>query len=483
MGNPFSIQVADVMPGLNAAYEGFRTGAEAKIATVKELELESKKAELGELFKTGTPEEIGVFLIDNEELAKSYDIASGVTDTAKIKERTDRAWDGLTGDPVAPLIAKAERQTERGDKEGAAKTLALIQKAQANPKEALKVHYATLAQYQPKELKEYMESQATDTPGAQKEGPTTSEDRYAREKMKTWNVANKDATPAQQAEAKANFMFEYNRKQAPEVTATTEAKEKAEVKFAQDKAYETATGKALAEIEYATETIHAKGDLTPQEKKAKAKRSVTNKLATMAGYYAELDDMTAIVNLDNTTMDNLWASLQSSGLGQYVGQRMGAKPQSIRNAIQSMKPQLMNDMRQATEMGARGLDSEKELEFYLQAMTNESKDMQSNIAAMIVLDEAYGDGKIASELKKMNVSPKYIEEIKQGGLLRLNGALLTDTERAKRIKAGRSEMTSVIQPQFQQRAKPTRQALEYLKANPQFKDQFEAKFGPVPEGL
>jgi hypothetical protein len=43
----------------------------------------------------------------------------------------------------------------------------------------------------------------------------------------------------------------------------------------------------------------------------------------------------------------------------------------------------------------------KELEFYLKAATDETFDIQANIAAIVVLDEAYGDGQAAEELRNL----------------------------------------------------------------------------------
>jgi hypothetical protein len=62
---------------------------------------------------------------------------------------------------------------------------------------------------------------------------------------------------------------------------------------------------------------------------------------------------------------------------------------------------MLNEIRQASEMGARGLDSEKELEFYLAATTDEKTELHSNLAAAIVLDEAYGDGQVKDLIRSL----------------------------------------------------------------------------------
>jgi hypothetical protein len=79
-----------------------------------------------------------------------------------------------------------------------------------------------------------------------------------------------------------------------------------------------------------------------------------------------------------------------------------------------MRPLLLNDIRQAGEMGAKGMDSEKEMEFFLQAATNPGYTIQTNIAAIIALDDAYGSGELATnkELLKM-ADINAIDELKR----------------------------------------------------------------------
>jgi hypothetical protein len=102
--------------------------------------------------------------------------------------------------------------------------------------------------------------------------------------------------------------------------------------------------------------------------------------------------MKAITNTDNGRLSNLSASVRSSGPGQLTGQAFGTKEQSMRNQIKMMQPLLIQDIRKASAMGARGLDSEKELAFYLRAASDPSLDLQSNLQALEVLDKAYGLG-------------------------------------------------------------------------------------------
>lgn len=129
-----------------------------------------------------------------------------------------------------------------------------------------------------------------------------------------------------------------------------------------------------------------------KEKATQARAKVTNALTTLRDTYDELDKMGAIVSTDRDAFTNTWARIKSSKYGQAVGGAVGAQEQSLRNEINQIRPLLINDMRQASEMGARGLDSEKELEFYLNAATDPARDIQANRSAINVLNAAYGLG-------------------------------------------------------------------------------------------
>lgn len=129
---------------------------------------------------------------------------------------------------------------------------------------------------------------------------------------------------------------------------------------------------------------------TGQKESAMAR--VSGNLKTMASLYNDLSNKGGIVDISKTGVENIPRRISSSAVGQNVGRAFGTEEQSIRNRINQIRPLLMNDIRKATEMGARGLDSEKELEFYLQAATNPELDIQSNLAALDVLDKAYGLG-------------------------------------------------------------------------------------------
>ena len=136
--------------------------------------------------------------------------------------------------------------------------------------------------------------------------------------------------------------------------------------------------------------IQAGVTVSKAEETLKAKTTLTKSLVRMKSLYEDLRKEGGIVDTDNVGLGNAWAWSKSTGLGQGVQNAIGTKEQSIRNEIKAIKPNLINAVRKASGMGAKGMDSEKELEFFLQTVTDEKKDFQSNIAAIAGLDRALG---------------------------------------------------------------------------------------------
>ncbi len=123
-----------------------------------------------------------------------------------------------------------------------------------------------------------------------------------------------------------------------------------------------------------------------------AKKRVSDNLKELSGLYGKLKQRGATVSTEATSGENIANRVVASKPGQVVSEFLGTEDQSTRNRINQLKPLLIQDIRQASKMGARGLDSEKELQFYLQAATDPTKDVQANLAALDVLDRAYGLG-------------------------------------------------------------------------------------------
>ncbi|MEA1876690.1 MAG: hypothetical protein U9N86_07485, partial [Bacteroidota bacterium] len=237
---------------------------------------------------------------------------------------------------------------------------------------------------------------------------------YANDKVTIYKADHPDASDSDIAKIRSDALISYRRAQDKEVYATTMAKRDAEVETAKDLMFNTQLGTRLATIETEAQLIKAQGKETPVELKNMAKGQMSGYLASMGQLYVDLDSVGGVLNIDNGTFENISAALSSSTVGQEAGRIFGTEAQSIRNKINALKPLIINAMRQSSGMGARGLDSENELKFYLAAATNEKKDIQSNAAAIIAMDEAYGSGEVAKELRK-KIPSSLVDPLRERG--------------------------------------------------------------------
>jgi len=135
----------------------------------------------------------------------------------------------------------------------------------------------------------------------------------------------------------------------------------------------------------------------PSEVREKAKIDFTSYVEQMTGSYAKLDEMGKAVTGAGSNPLNY---IESTSAGQELSRMFGSEPQVLRDQINTMRPSIINVIRQASEMGAKGLDSEKELAFYLSALGDPKLPVEANIKALEVLDKVYGTGKAVSSMLK-----------------------------------------------------------------------------------
>jgi len=161
MANPYYIQQANILPGLEKATSSLVGLAKAK-------QEKTKKDELASLFETGTPEEVASFLIKNPELAQNFDNAKAVKLGITKERAVDEAYQILKGevDPHRVMLGHSEEALAAGV--DASAPMALAKDALAGGDKSKKAAMVTLAHYDPKGLKAYMDATATAVPEAVK---------------------------------------------------------------------------------------------------------------------------------------------------------------------------------------------------------------------------------------------------------------------------------------------------------------------------
>lgn len=159
MANPFAVQPFSPLPGLNAFAEGVASRADFERKKLGQQAVENKKAQLAELHKTGTPEEIADFMIKNPDLAGALKAASEVEDKMKADESKAMAWEIYTGKAEGPqaFMERAKEVMRRGG--DPAHSLKIAEASLQDPEVAKRAAAGVLARLDPEAFKEYNASQ------------------------------------------------------------------------------------------------------------------------------------------------------------------------------------------------------------------------------------------------------------------------------------------------------------------------------------
>ena len=105
--------------------------------------------------------------------------------------------------------------------------------------------------------------------------------------------------------------------------------------------------------------------------------------------------------------------LASTNAGQKFGEITGSEAQLFRNYLDSLAPKILLGIMASTGLSATQLNSNAELQLQLKSLGDPSKPIQSNLAALDVLDKMYGDGTSVSKMLSKN--PKLGTLMKKSG--------------------------------------------------------------------
>ena len=147
-------------------------------------------------------------------------------------------------------------------------------------------------------------------------------------------------------------------------------------------------GYAMRRMKGAPLSVEEKADV----EKEKSRDAFGSLISGGIGLYRQLDSLGGAVNQNNSVWSNIKARASASDIGQLVGEASGSESQSIRQTIENLRPLMMGHLKKVTGMSAQQLNSNQELSFYLQAMSDTKKDIISNLAAFDVLDNQFGPG-------------------------------------------------------------------------------------------
>lgn len=133
------------------------------------------------------------------------------------------------------------------------------------------------------------------------------------------------------------------------------------------------------------------------EEKEKGKQSVTDVASDLKKYYDKLKQEGGITSTGGGVLENLSARLANTGPGQAMASIAGTEAQQARESIAQTRPLLMAAIKNATGMSSQQMNSNAELQFYLQAATDPSKGYEANMEALQRLDKMFGLGLVGKE--------------------------------------------------------------------------------------
>ena len=144
------------------------------------------------------------------------------------------------------------------------------------------------------------------------------------------------------------------------------------------------------------------------DQKAEAKTQLTDIVSDLATKYKNLRDMGAIVSStdEGLGVGNIGARLGSTAIGQAVGSAFGTKAQTERESIEQTRPLLLNLIKNATGMSAQQMNSNAEMQLYLNAATNPKLSYEANMDALRQLDKLFGIGTVAKQIEEEKKNPK-----------------------------------------------------------------------------
>jgi hypothetical protein len=143
----------------------------------------------------------------------------------------------------------------------------------------------------------------------------------------------------------------------------------------------------------------------------RSRSSLENTFESMFLGYKDLQTSGAIRDVGAGVGANIAAYMQTSPLGREIGKATGSPAEATREAIEALQPSISQAIMAQPGMSAKGMDSERELAFFIKSITAPTTDVNTNYATLHALDMRFGNGQL---LKKM-VAQKVItpEEYKK----------------------------------------------------------------------
>ena len=128
--------------------------------------------------------------------------------------------------------------------------------------------------------------------------------------------------------------------------------------------------------------------------KQQARQGVDGTLSRIMDQYKVLKEEKAIVSTKNTAAENIRARI-STKLGTSVGRTVGTKAQSARDTIANLRQALLADIKAATGMSSKAIDSNVELKSFLDSLGDPDQSFETIQNTLAELSIKYGLGNLS----------------------------------------------------------------------------------------
>lgn len=136
-------------------------------------------------------------------------------------------------------------------------------------------------------------------------------------------------------------------------------------------------------------------ELKMQEKKdkeEKAREGVSTTLDRASTLVTQLEKSGGMPSTAKSGLSNVMASAGTGTVGQAVGRILGTKDQASRDELNSLRLQLLNDIKDATGMTGGQLNSNVELQTWLSSLGGPGMTKEANLNIIRNIENKYGKG-------------------------------------------------------------------------------------------